>query len=234
MRETKSGLQFEIKDADKGEVEAVFATLGVVDSDGDVTTTGAFEDGAEVLISAYGHKSWMGLLPVGKGLIGEEGKEAVFKGNFWLDTINGLDTFKTVKNTGSLQEWSYGYDPTKWSYGEHEGKRVRFLEQIKTYEVSPVLLGAGVGTHTRGMKESVRFADEAASVLADVQALSARAADVMAKRAEKGKALGAESTELLDQLHGELKKLDELLRADPDEADEDAQHELLRFLARQF
>lgn len=229
MRETKS-LSLEIKDADKGEVEAVFATLGVVDSDGDVTVAGAFEDGDEVLISAYGHKSWMGALPVGMGVIGEEGTEAVFKGNFWLDTINGKDTFLTVKNTGRKQEWSYGYDPTKWSYGEHDGKRVRFLEQIKTYEISPVLLGAGVGTHTRGIKGAVRFVDEVQSVLADVQALSARAADVMAKRREKGKTLGSESSELLEQLHDELKALDELLRAEPDQVDEETQHELLRFL----
>lgn len=234
MRETKS-LSVEIKDADKGEVEAVFATLGVVDSDGDVTVKGAFENGAELLISAYGHKSWAGSLPVGMGTIHEDGDEAVFTGTFWLDTINGGDTFKTVKHAKKLQEWSYGYDPTKWSYGEHDGKRVRFLEALKVFEVSPVLLGAGIGTHTRSVKSALKFSDEAASVLADVQALSARAADVMAKRAEKGKALGSESTELLEQLHAELKQLDVLLRADPDQADQEAEHQLLRFLAaRQF
>jgi len=231
--ETKS-LRVEVKDADKGEVEAVFSTLNVVDSDDDVTLPGAFEKGAEVLISAYGHKTWMGALPVGLGSIKEEGNEAILAGHFWLDTINGADTFKTVKNAKQLQEWSYGYDPTKYSYGEHEGKRVRFLEQVKVHEVSPVMLGAGVGTRTLSAKSSLRFVDEVTSVLADVKALSARAADVMAKRQEKGKALGSEASELLEQLHDELKALDELLRADPDQANEDAQHELLRHIARRF
>ena len=39
---------FEIKSEAEGTVTAVFATLGVKDSDGDVTVDGAFEDGAEV------------------------------------------------------------------------------------------------------------------------------------------------------------------------------------------
>ena len=66
---TKSLGRFEVKDADKGQVAAVFSTFDVVDLDGDVTKSGAFEDGAEVVISAYGHQSWQGMLPVGKGTI---------------------------------------------------------------------------------------------------------------------------------------------------------------------
>jgi hypothetical protein len=73
-----SGLK--ITDATKGEVEAVIATLNVKDSDGDVTLKGAFEDGAEVQISAYNHKSWDGALPVGKGTLTEAGDRVVMKG----------------------------------------------------------------------------------------------------------------------------------------------------------
>jgi hypothetical protein len=61
--------QVEIKNADRGEFSAVFSTFNVVDSDGDVTHPGAFEDGAEALVSSYGHQSWAGALPVGKGRI---------------------------------------------------------------------------------------------------------------------------------------------------------------------
>lgn len=228
--DTKS-LRVEVKDADKGEVEAVFSTLNVVDSDGDVTLPGAFEKGAEVLISAYGHKTWSGALPVGLASITEEGDEAIFKGQFWLDTQGGAETFKTVQRAKQLQEWSYGYDPTKYSYGEHEGKRVRFLEQLKVHEVSPVMLGAGVGTRTLSAKGSVKFVDEVTSVLTAVKALSTRAADVMAMRQERGKSLGSESAELLEQLRAELKALDELLRADPDEAAKAMQREHLRFMS---
>ena len=48
---------FEVKSAELGEVRAVFATLDVVDSDGDVIRPGAIGD-QEVLISSYGHGSW--------------------------------------------------------------------------------------------------------------------------------------------------------------------------------
>ncbi|WP_206700431.1 hypothetical protein, partial [Actinomadura sp. RB99] len=85
--DTKS-LRVEVKDADKGEVTAVFSTFDVVDSDRDVTKAGAFEDGAEVVISAYGHTSWSGLLPVGKGVIRTTKTEALLEGSFFLDTAH--------------------------------------------------------------------------------------------------------------------------------------------------
>lgn len=54
----------EIKNADKGEVSAVFSTFNVLDSDNDVTLPGAFDEGAELPISAYGHASWQGAYPL--------------------------------------------------------------------------------------------------------------------------------------------------------------------------
>src|SRR5213595_1548806 len=60
-----------------GEVTALFARLNVVDADGDVTLSGAFTEGAPVVISAYGHTSWGGALPVGKGTIGTRGDLAL-------------------------------------------------------------------------------------------------------------------------------------------------------------
>lgn len=145
-------LRVEIKDEAKGLVKAVFATFGKVDSDGDVTLPDAFEDGAEMPMSAYGHKSWEGALPPGKGVIRTTAKEAILEGEFFLDTQHGADTFKTVLRLGKLGQWSYGYDPVKFSFGEHEGKQVRFLEGLKVHEVSPVLLGAGVNTRTLSAK----------------------------------------------------------------------------------
>ena len=137
------GLRVEIKDEAKGLVKAVFATFNKIDSHGDVTLPGAFEDGAEVPISSYGHTSWDGALPVGKGTIRQTQKEAIFEGQFFLDTAAGRDTFITVKELGSLGQWSYGYDAVEYSFGEHDGQHVRFLAKQKTHEVSPVLLGAG-------------------------------------------------------------------------------------------
>lgn len=153
--DTKSLGRVDIKDGDRGEITAVFATLGVIDSDGDVTVTGAFEDGAPVRISAYGHKSWDGALPVGRGVIKTVGDEAILDGRFFIDDMpEARSTFAAVKGLAELQEWSYGYDPTEFSFGEQGGQRVRFLNRLKVHEISPVLLGAGVGTRTLTAKSA--------------------------------------------------------------------------------
>lgn len=241
MAATKTLARVEVKDADKGTVAAVFATFNVKDKDGDVTVPGAFTDGADVVISAYGHTSWEGKLPVGVGTIRTTKSEAVLDGEFFLDTTGGADTFTAVKRLAArgLGEWSYGYDAVKFSFGEHDGDRVRFLEEQKVHEVSPVLLGAGVNTRTLAAKSAgMRFGEHGSAVLTEVRELVKRATDVMALRAEKGKTLSAESTALLEELDTELKALRAVLDApgegdtgtpDDDELKAAVASELLRF-----
>jgi hypothetical protein len=53
---------------EKGAVRAIISTMNVVDHDGDLVLPGAFGQ-QRVIISAYGHGSWQGALPVGKGRI---------------------------------------------------------------------------------------------------------------------------------------------------------------------
>ncbi|MFF8768500.1 HK97 family phage prohead protease [Nocardiopsis dassonvillei] len=238
--DTKALARVEIKDADRGEVVAAFAKFDVIDHDGDVTVKGAFTDGAPVRISAYGHASWGGALPVGKGIIREVGDEAVMEGQFFMNTTHGRDHFETVKALGEagLQEWSYGYDvdgPDGYSFGDHDGQHVRFLKKMKVHEVSPVLLGAGIGTRVLSTK-SLKFSEEADAVLAAVASLTTRTADVMAMRAEKGKGLSPESSGLLGRVQAEMKRLADLLDAEPaptpPEMDDDAVREYLRMVAR--
>lgn len=143
---------FEIKSESKGLVEAVFSTFNVIDSDDDVTLPGAFTDGAQAPISAYGHKSWDGVLPVGIGTIRQTRTEAILSGQFFMHVPEAAATFETVKALGSLGQWSYGYEPQEFSFGEFEGRRVRFLAKQLVHEVSPVLVGAGVGTRTMSAK----------------------------------------------------------------------------------
>jgi len=141
-----------VKNADKGEVTAVFSTFNVVDKDGDVTLPGAIPDGAEVVISSYGHTSHGGVLPVGKGVIRTTDTEAMLHGQFFLDTTAGRETFEVVKQLGPLQEWSYSLNDVKSHLGEFDGKHVQFLESIFVKEVSPVLIGAGENTRTLAVK----------------------------------------------------------------------------------
>lgn len=148
MRKSLSNV--DIKSAARGEVTAVFSTLNVKDLDGDVTLPGAFQDGASVVISAYGHQSWAGALPVGKGTIRETASEAIVEAQFFMDTQQGKDTFTTVKHLADAGkgEWSYGYDIIDSDHGQWNGETVQFLKSLKVHEVSPVLQGAGINTRT--------------------------------------------------------------------------------------
>jgi hypothetical protein len=158
-RKTLTGV--EIKNADRGEVEAVFATFNVIDLDGDVTVPGAFPDGAEVPISHYGHASHGGALPVGMGKIRQTDTEAILDGKFWLDTTAGREHFDVIKKLGAKGQWSYGYDPIEAEQGQFDGQDVRFLKRLGVLEVSPVLQAAGIGTRTLSAKGGqARTADE--------------------------------------------------------------------------
>lgn len=237
MSEHKALTGVEIKDAEAGTVQAVFATLGVMDSDGDVTVKGAFETDAPVRISAYGHTSWGGVLPVGKGYIREEGNEAILESQFFLTTVAGREHFETIKEMGPLQEWSYGYDVVDSEAGEFEGKQVRYLKKLKVHEVSPVLLGAGVGTRTLSVKSDLPFSEQANSVLGDVRALIDRAKTFGSQSTDErkeGRVLSAANRERLAALAESLSEagvsLNDLLAATDPDKDEKAVLDLIRHL----
>lgn len=219
-----------------GSVRAVFATLNVVDKHDDVTLPGAFGN-QKVVISAYQHSSWMSALPVGKGRIFEEGQEAIFEGSFLLETQHGKDTYETVRALAAdgLGEWSYGFDPLKESRGEFQGKKVRFLESLKVYEVSPVLVGAGENTRTLDVK-NLSFSDNAESALAAVAAFVERAKSLADLRAKEGRVLSAANRTRLENLLSSMKAaigdLEELLSAaNPEDSGKQAVY--LEFLRAQ-
>lgn len=148
----------EIKDAVKGQVSAVFSVFNVKDLDGDVTLPGAFAGHPDVPISSYGHGSTLrGDLPVGIASIKADGAQAVLEGQFFMDTPHGKAAFQTIKSLaeGGLGEWSYGYEAKEYHFGEWtDDSTVRFLTKLGVSEVSPVLKGAGVGTHTVSAKSA--------------------------------------------------------------------------------
>lgn len=145
--------QLELKADAAGEFRATIATLNVVDRDGDVIVPGAFKRGQAVKVAAWGH-NW-DALPVGMGTLGADTDRAWVDGKFFLDTPQGQAHYQTVKALGPLQEWSFGFQVDKWSQGKHEGQDVRFIEGIDAFEVSPVMLGAGIGTGTDSIKSAV-------------------------------------------------------------------------------
>lgn len=173
MKHTKRYAIRDLKlDGERGQFMAVFATMNVVDRDGDLTVPGAFGE-QRVIISAYGHGSWGGTLPVGKGRIYEKGEEAIVEGMFFLDTAGGSETYKTVKNLGDLQEWSYALPEIDYEIREEDGERIRVLKRIVVNEVSPVLMGAGVDTRTLDVKSVTKRAFGSHSTGTDDAAWSA-------------------------------------------------------------
>jgi hypothetical protein len=82
-REIKSFCTFEIKDAEKGEVEAIIATLGVVDKDEDIIRADAIPTARRCRCPLW-PRCRLGRAPVGKGTLHVEGNKAVFKGRMFL------------------------------------------------------------------------------------------------------------------------------------------------------
>ncbi len=204
-------------DGDPGEFVATFATLGVVDLDGDITKPGAFDGNDAILIGSYGHDP--GALPTGKGHIVIDGDAVRVEGKFNLNTTTGRDTYEAVKDAGDLMQWSYLYRPLEFSFGEVDGKRVRILEKIEVGSVDPVLRGAGIGTGTDSIKATEgdlgtkSITDHLEAVTSDLDDLTDRVEARAAARAKDGRTLGADSLDgialLVSQLDDAKSRLEE-------------------------
>jgi len=213
----------EVKVDDAGAVTVAFAQLNVVDRDGDLTLPGAFPS-KTVPMSAYGHTSWMGELPTGKGAIREEGDWAIFEGRFFLDTEQGKNAHATVKSMAELQEWSYGYDPIDYAFEQRDGQQIRVLKTLDVFEVSPVLMGAGIGTHTRAIKTGspgadLSYADHLALGLETVKAIGVRSKDRAQFRAQEKRGFTGKERERLGALASELEEATTNLRSLLEETD---------------
>lgn len=147
----KSFHRVELKDADQGIVSAVFSSFDVVDLDGDIVSKEAFtgKDGVRVPVSAYGHKSWEGMPPVGVASVKVTDGEAIADMQFNLKTQAGRDTFEVIKQMGDLQEYSWGFTVKESDQDEVEGKSVRVIKSVDIHEVSPVMMGAAGPGRTR-------------------------------------------------------------------------------------
>lgn len=218
MRKSFSGIQ--VKDSDKGTIQAVFSTFNVVDSDGDLTLPGAIKDGTEVVISAYGHTSWGGALPIGKGTIRTTKDEAILHGQLFMDTTGGREHFSVLKELGPLGEWSYSLENVTSKAGEMDGQRVNFLESIDVREVSPVLRGAGVNTRTLAAKGFDTLCDELDATVDAVKSAIKSTERVVALRAEKGKSLSNVNTEGLVGLAECVERLKALLDTAPESTED--------------
>jgi HK97 family phage prohead protease len=136
----------------EGDVEAVFSTQSIIDSDGDRVLSSAFQDGQAVPM-VWAH-DWS--KPIGRGVVRVEPSRAVFGGRFFTETQEGRERYLTVKALGDLQEWSFGFAPGDTEPGP-TGERV--IKALTLFEVSPVLIGANRMTRTLAIKRAAPVAD---------------------------------------------------------------------------
>lgn len=160
-----------ITDEAQGRVQADFCTFDDVDNDGEVTLSGAIDDGMKCTVSSYNHDTVMGQMlgtgipdqpPVGKGVIRVVGKKAVADLQYFMETQRGREAFLTVKAMGPDARWSYAFRKTQVAKPtpEWEAKGARKL-LVKlgplldgAMEVSPVKMPAGKGTATLSVKSA--------------------------------------------------------------------------------
>ena len=132
-------------------VEAVFATLGVVDRDGDIIEPGAIGD-QSVAMGAYNH-DFQGL-PPGYGDTYETSTEARFRGTF-LDTPAGnahYQTLKQMSDAGHDMDWSFRFFIEEGGFETRQDEESYIIRKARVAHVAPVEVGAGVNTRTLEIK----------------------------------------------------------------------------------
>lgn len=155
IRHKRAPLQIVTKQDEEGErtVRAVFATLGVIDHDGEIIEKGAIGK-QSVVMAGWGHDHYS--LPPGRGETSEgeykDADVAFFDGQFFK-TANGEEHYQTLKEVGDAQEWSFGFRVVDGGYEKRDGDDVFVIRKADVFEVSPVLMGAGIGTQTVGIKD---------------------------------------------------------------------------------
>ena len=145
-------------DEETGTVEAVFSVFNEIDSDNDVVLPKSIRSGYgdKGVAMVWGH-DWKNI--IGKGKIIQDDDKAVFKGSFNMNTNAGKEAYETVKAMGDLQQWSFGFEVLDSEVGMFskdggEEKEVRYLKDLKVWEVSPVMVGANQNTHTVAVKNA--------------------------------------------------------------------------------
>lgn len=211
MHETKALAVKQLEEDGSG--LAILATLDAIDHDGDTYDPGAFgEQTAKVL---DGH-IWGGP-PLGKARVYEQGNQALAEFQLNLGTQAGADWHKSLRfdlEQGTpLQEWSFGFRVLDAETETRDGDRVRVLKKLQVYEISPVVLGAGIGTRTVAIKGRSGLILGMAQVAGDLDVVLTEAEKVYSERAGEGVPY---RKAWLDQLTALRDRLDEFLtKANP-------------------
>lgn len=213
-----------------GQVKAVFSVFNEIDSDNDVVLPKSIRSGYgdKGVVMVWGH-DWKHI--IGKGKIVQDDNKATFEGKFNMNTEAGREAYETVKAMDDLQQWSFGFevhDSEKGMFTKDNGEQqeVRFLKDVKVWEVSPVLVGANQNTHTVAVKEQkeeleekdetlidpkensgMSFVDEVDNLLIKMTSLLERCKELTALRLGKDKNLSDTSADAIEKLKDALEDM---------------------------
>ena len=128
----------------------VVATMGVKDKDDDILEPGSVGM-QRCLLGNWGHTISRGSTPIGKAGLHEEGDKLIAEVEFNPSIQSALEAYESIKFAPELTEVSFGLIPEEWSF---DSSYNRVIKKMKVFEVSPVVMGAGVATGVMSVKEA--------------------------------------------------------------------------------
>jgi HK97 family phage prohead protease len=205
------------EDGDTRYIEAVFSLFDVIDSDNDVTKANALRSGytGNKVPLVWNH-DWSKV--IGRGIIETDNQKAVFKGYF-LNTEAGKEAYETVKAMQDMQQFSYGFQVLKSSKGTHidskgEEVPVRVLEDVKVWEVSPVLVGAQQNSFVQALKSGLEPVDEEIKAEMQVEStepeVSSKTDAGISNSSQQGMRLGEQAVASLEELKAFTERIENL------------------------
>jgi len=205
------------EDGDTRYIEAVFSLFDVIDSDNDVTKANALRSGytGNKVPLVWNH-DWSKV--IGRGIIETDNQKAVFKGYF-LNTEAGKEAYETVKAMQDMQQFSYGFQVLKSSKGTHidskgEEVPVRVLEDVKVWEVSPVLVGAQQNSFVQALKSGLEPVDEEIKAEMLIEStepkVSSKDDASIISSSQQGMRLGEQAVASLEELKAFTERIEDL------------------------
>ena len=186
------------EDGNNRYIEAVFSLFDTIDSDNDVTKANALRSGySGNKVPLVWNHDWSKV--IGRGIIETDNQKAVFKGYF-LPTEAGKEAYETVKAMQDMQQFSYGFQVMKSEKGKHidskgEEVPVRVLQDVKVWEVSPVLVGAQQNSFVQALKSGLEPYDDFDTEFEEVkEQVGTDEYTTQQEAAERAKELGCEGT----------------------------------------
>lgn len=178
-----------------GTFEAVIATLGVIDHDGDIVESGALQGKTASIVPAHQQHT----IPLGKVRIEERGQSVVAIGQWNMAIQDAKEWHEALKfdlaNPPAVQEWSWGYQVLDAEDAIVDGERIRKIKSVDLIEVSPVLRGASIGTRTLAAKSAdrVKLVEQIQAVTKQALAAKTRFEEARKLRQESGREMSRES-----------------------------------------